>query len=145
MTEEEAARLQHGFADWALNESSWRALALVGSWARGAERPDSDLDLVAVTTQLDRWACHDGWLRELIARLGFVLLAVESETHGVAKSWRAWLGCGVELELTLVSLNWAETRPVDPGTGRVVGDGMRLLVDKDGALRSVQEAVSAAR
>jgi hypothetical protein len=63
------------------------------------------------------------------------------EAHGVARSWRAWLGQDVELELTFAELSWANISPVDPGTCRVVSDGIRPLVDKDELLRALCEAV----
>ncbi len=37
-------------AQWARTQPDIRALLLVGSWARDAARPDSDVDLVVLTT-----------------------------------------------------------------------------------------------
>src|SRR5690242_18324634 len=103
MTRDEADRLLQGFAEWAADEPSWRGLALVGSWARGAARPDSDLDLLALTDRLDHWAGSDAWLRALVADLGFAAAAPTLEVYGVARSWRVGLGPGVELEVTLAA------------------------------------------
>jgi hypothetical protein len=143
MTRDEADRLLQGFAGWASDEPSWRGLALIGSWARGAARPDSDLDLLALTDRLDDWAAGDAWLRALVADLGFAAEAPALEVYGVARSWRVGLGPGVELEVTLAAPSWAGAEPVDEGTRRVVGDGMVVLVDKDGVLRAIQAAVLA--
>lgn len=143
MTKSEADRLLRGFAEWAEREPSLRGLALVGSWARGTARDDSDLDLMALTDQLGRWAVNDGWLRELVAQLGFTTVTLDCEVYGVARSWRGWLGQAVELELTLADTSWAGAYPVDQGTHRVVGGGLVPLIDKDGLLQSVQEAVRA--
>lgn len=144
MTKDEADRLLRGFAEWARQEPSWRALAVVGSWARGAAREDSDLDLLALTTELDAWTTDDARVRGLLFELGFVEGALTLEVHGVARSWRAQLGANVELEITLADVIWADTRVIDPGTRRVVGDGIESLVDKDGLLRAIQAAVRSA-
>jgi hypothetical protein len=141
MTEIEADRLQRGLAAWALAEPSCRALAAVGSWARGRARPDSDLDLVALVAPRDRWTAEDGWLREVLRGLGFATETSQIETHGVAVSWRLWLAGGAELELTLVDPSWASVDPLDPGTRRVAGDGLAVLTDKDGSLQALLAAL----
>ena len=140
MTRDEAERLQAGLSAWVEEQPSCRALALVGSWARGAARTDSDLDLCVLTDQLDRWTSDDTWLRDLLVRSDFAPAALGLEVHGVARSWRARLISGAELEITFADLGWASP-PLDAGTRRVASDGMRQLVDKDGLLRAVQDAV----
>lgn len=140
MTRDEAERLRHALADWAHAEPTCRALAVVGSWARDAPRDDSDLDLMVLTTTRDRWADDDGWLRDLVARLGF-RAAAKAEVYGVTRAWRLWLTPQVELELGIADTSWAETRPVDPGTRRVVRNGMNALVDKDGLLHALHASI----
>ena len=46
--------------------------------------------------------------------------------------------------MTFAERNWASTQPLDDGTRRVVSDGMRPLVDKDGLLHTVTTVVLAA-
>ena len=145
MTNDEADRLLHGFAEWTNLEPSWRALALVGSWARGAARDDSDLDLLVLTDRLESWTASDTWLRTIVTALGYRGAIAGLEVYGVAKSWRVWLGPRVELELALAPLSWADISPIDSGSCRVVSDGMVAVVDKDGLLRSIQDAVLARR
>lgn len=144
MNRDEAAQLQKGLADWAEREPSWRALALVGSWARGRARENSDLDLVALADSIEQWTADDAWLRDLIGQLGLTTASLDLEVHGVARSWRVRLSSGAELELTLADTRWAHTEPLDQGTRRVVSDGMRPLVDKDGLLHAVASAVVSA-
>jgi len=120
-------------------------LALVGSRARGAAREDSDLDLVALTDRLDTWAADATWLRDVIGRLGHEAASLHPEVHGVARTWRVWLSFGGELEITLADLNWASTSPVDDGTRRVVGDGMRPLVVQEVAAWVQRRNASSAR
>ena len=141
MTHDEADQLQRGFVAFAEAESSWRALALLGSWARGAAREDSDLDLIALVDRLAPWTTDDVWLRGVVGRLGLQPSLFSLEVHGVARSWRVLFGPGVELEITFADRNRASTQPLDGGTRRVVSDGMQPLVDKDGLLHTVTTAV----
>ena len=142
MTLEEADRLQTGLKAWAAAHTSCRALALVGSWARDAARAYSDLDLCVLTDRLDLWTVDDAWLRDLLVELGFATVSLELERCGVARSWRARLTCGAELEITFADLSWARL-PLDAGTRRVARDGLRRLLDKDDRLRAVQDATAA--
>jgi uncharacterized protein len=141
MSPDQARTLIVGFTDWAQEQRTCRALAIVGSWARNAGRPTSDLDLLILTTDLSKWTTRAGWLSELVRHLGFSCRDAVLEARGVAKSWRASLGRDVELERTFAELSWANIFPVDPGTRRVVCDGIRPFVDKDGLLRALTEVV----
>ena len=141
MDSSQADRLANGFADWAAEQPSVRAAAIMGSWARGAARPSSDLDVLAVVDVPDFWAGDNRWIQHIVTNLGFSAGRASFETYGVATSLRMFLGSDVELELTLVGPDWAAVDPLDDGTRRVVGDGMRVLVDKDGALARLQAAV----
>ena len=44
------------------------------------------------------------------------------------------------MELGVAAPGWAATDPVDPGTARVVVDGMRILHDSDELLARLQQA-----
>jgi predicted nucleotidyltransferase len=137
MTPDEADALQACLAGWAEGEPACRALALVGSWARGDAREGSDLDLIALVDDLAPWIADAGWLVEALEPIGRPVESVGFEVYGVARSWRIRLGSGAELELTLAATSWASNSPLDPGTYRIVTDGVRPLVDKDGLLRAI--------
>lgn len=137
MTPDDARRLQDGLAAWARGEPGCRALALVGSWARDAARPDSDLDLMLLATDRDRWAGDDRWLRQALDELGFPSAATSPEAYGVTLAWRVRLAPQMEVELGIADTLWARLDPVDAGTRRVVTDGLKPLVDKDGLLRAL--------
>jgi hypothetical protein len=92
MTPHEATKLWDVFTDWADQQPSLRALALVGFWARRQARDDSDLDLVALATDVNQWTADDTWLRDLLGEFGFSVVSASLEAHGVARSWRVWLG-----------------------------------------------------
>ncbi len=50
---------------------------------------------------------------------------------------------GLEIEFGIGSPTWAATDPLDPGTKRVIRDGLHILYDPDGLLTAVQAAVRA--
>jgi Nucleotidyltransferase domain len=49
MTPADVERLNAVIIDWARQMPDITGLAMIGSWARGSARPDSDLDLVLLT------------------------------------------------------------------------------------------------
>jgi predicted nucleotidyltransferase len=120
---------------WAASRSDVVGVLLVGSFARGAVRPDSDVDLLVVTTEASRYADDDLWLRELA--LGEV---VRVRAWGPVTKWRQVTASGLEGEVNIGSPDWARTDPVDAGTRRVVSDGARILYDPAGILAALVRA-----
>jgi predicted nucleotidyltransferase len=120
-----------------------RALALCGSWARGNPRPDSDLDLLIVAENPQRWRRRQQWLRDLtFETAGFHYARHRTATYGVVWSAHVELEPAAELELTFASPTWASTDPIDPGTHFIISDAFRVLVDKDGLLGRLLEVIS---
>jgi uncharacterized protein len=130
-------RLLDQVTAWARQRPDIRGLALVGSWARGAARPDSDLDLVVLTTHPDRYLAGDDWT----AALGATRV-LRTQAWGPLVERRLLLDGGLELEVGVTQPVWAATDPVDAGTRRVVTDGMRILHDPDGRLAALANAVA---
>jgi uncharacterized protein len=119
---------------WAAGREDVVGLVLVGSYARGAARPDSDVDLVLLTGETARYA-DDAWVDEL--HLG-ELTRVRS--WGPITERRFRTDAGLEVELNIGPRQWANVDPVDPGTRRVVTDGTRILYDPQGVLAALQDA-----
>ena len=120
-------------ADWARERDDVRAVALVGSWARGTAQVGSDVDLVLLTAAPD--AVADGWLAGLAGAE-----TVRTGDWGAIAERRARLPSGLEVEVGIGDPSWAATDPVDPGTRRVVTDGLRIVHDPDGLLARLVEA-----
>ena len=120
---------------WAMDRNDVHALALVGSHARGTQRPDSDVDLVLLVVE-PSVLLHD---RAWISRFG-TIVSVVPEDWGRLQSLRVHYGGGPELELGIAGLNWAAVKPLDPGTAAVVSDGMKALYDPAGLLEALQRA-----
>ena len=113
---------------WAAQRPDVVGLLLVGSYARNAARPDSDIDLVLLTSDRSRYA-DNTWVRELA--LGAL---TRVQTWGAVDERRFRTGSGLEVEINIGSSEWADTEPVDSGTRRVVSDGARALYDPLDAL-----------
>jgi predicted nucleotidyltransferase len=125
---------------WARRRTDVRALALVGSWARGAPTRQSDVDVVLLTDSPARYTQSDAWLAELgDAR------PVRTLAWGAVTERRFALPGGLEVELGVAAPSWAAVEPLDPGTRRVVSDGMRILHDPDGLLARLAAACDRAR
>ena len=111
-------------SQWAQTEPAVFALVLVGSWARGENRPDSDLDLVILTDEKEKVLEKPGYFA------GFAPVYRENvEYYGRGTSLRIFYENGPEVEFGFVDSKWADL-PLDEGTRRVLSGGYRVLVDK---------------
>lgn len=120
----------------AVSEGSIVALALVGSCARGNPGPDSDIDLVVLTTDKADLCGRNDWF----GAFGSVALVRQLEFGDVAER-RLRRADGVEIEVGLAAPSWASTDPVDAGTARVVREGFSIVLDHDGLLARLAAAV----
>jgi hypothetical protein len=105
-------------------------LALVGSHARGAARPDSDVDVLCLCAEPDAFFTDDTWL----ARFGATRW--NEERWGRVRTWRVWIDGGPELELNFATPDWA-SEPLDPGTRQVVAGGFRALFSRTPVFRAL--------
>ncbi|MFE9391352.1 nucleotidyltransferase domain-containing protein [Streptomyces sp. NPDC006784] len=137
VSQERAAEVQEviaRIARWATTRQDIVGLLLVGSCARNAARPDSDIDIVLLTTDQTQYF-NNFWADELA--LGQL---VRTQAWGLITERRYATASGVEVEIGIGSPEWAQTDPVDPGTRRVVTDGARTLHDPAGVLASLIQA-----
>lgn len=111
---------------WALEQSDILALVLVGSHARGCARADSDIDLVILTSAPAHHRSSD-----FFRQFGTVRMT-RTEDWGRVTSIRVWYAdSGLEAEFGLSAPDWIAW-PLDPGTARVLSDGYKVLLDKQG-------------
>jgi predicted nucleotidyltransferase len=130
--------------DWAKSEMGIRGVALVGSHARGANRPDSDIDLVLLVDNPDRFRDRARVAEIDWSRAGVHVQKLSDEEYGAVWSRRLWLEPACELELSFAPFSWADVSPVDDGTRLVVSGSCRILYDPDGLLARLISAVNAA-
>jgi predicted nucleotidyltransferase len=130
-------RVLAAFAAWAPSRPDVAGVALVGSWARGTPRPDSDVDVVVVSSDPERRAGSADWPAGLRAAP-----VMRRRRWGVLIETRLGLPDGLQVEIGVVPAAWARTDPPDPGTARVVSDGMRIVHDRDGLLAALAAAAA---
>jgi hypothetical protein len=107
-------------------------MALVGSWARDAARPDSDVDLVVLTDDPDSYVTREDWTVEL----GGTRI-VRTQAWGPPTERRLLLEDGSELEVGVVLPTWAATGPVDPGTAAPIATGTSARQTPAGKLSTI--------
>jgi uncharacterized protein len=130
---------------WVASEPTLRGMALVGSYARGTARIDSDVDLILLTAKVEQGGSTE-WLGEVDWQsLGVSPEASRFVRYGVMSSHHVRLDNGLEVEFGFAPVTWASERPVDEGTRRVVSDGCRVVYDPDGLLADVCAEVAKAR
>lgn len=134
-------RVVRRVASWARQQGDIVGVALVGSWARGQAHMGSDVDLVVLTDDKERYITDDSWVPDAV---GEAAQLVRTDDWGPLTERRVVLLSGLEVEFGFVSPSWASVDPVDPGTARVVGDGCSLLVDPEGTLARLDAAVAGA-
>jgi len=134
-----ADELVKAVALWAENHVDIVSVALVGSHARGNARVDSDVDLVLQCASPARYLGDLTWISEF-----GVAKDVSVEDYGVVQSVRVFYEDGPEVEYGITSSEWA-TLPLDEGTLKVLRDGVKVLLDRDGSLNRAVELALARR
>lgn len=119
---------------WCRHRADVRAIALVGSWARGEARCGSDLDLVLLTTDPGRYLETDDWALSLGATV------VATRQWGVLTERRLIMATGMEVDFGVVDPSWAATAPLDEGTAKVARDGLVPVYDPDAVLERLKQA-----
>jgi predicted nucleotidyltransferase len=131
---QKTAALLERLRTWVEPRDDVRALMVVGSVARGEARPDSDVDVVLLTTHPARYLDNLGWSSDLGA-----VQRVELEYYGAVTSIRAEYRDGLEAEFAIAASDWAATA-VDPGTEAVAPGGIAVLLDRDGDATALASA-----
>jgi predicted nucleotidyltransferase len=138
----EANAVTAAVADWAIERADIRAMAMLGSWARGNPRPGSDLDLLLLSDLAAEYQRCSTWLTGIDFRnAGFRPRSSERAVYGVVWSEHVHLLPAAEVELAFAKCSWAGTDPVDAGTRVVVRDAFQIIFDRDGILAKLVDAV----
>lgn len=132
-------RLAHDVIDrtreWAEGQDDVRACVVVGSYARGAPRMGSDVDLVVVTTTPSAYLTGLDFTATIAPRAR----AVRTQAWGALTERRIRLPGGLLVEFGFVAPGWCAL-PLDPGTARVLARGCWTLLD-DGSIDAALESL----
>lgn len=135
LSRDQLEQLLSALKAWSTKSRNVQGLALVGSWAEGREHAEADVDLVCIVDDPDRFRVDSGWMAEVDWPSAGLSVGHWTDTdYGAARSRHLTFGGGEEVELSFVRPDWACVMPVDPGTRRVAGSGMRVLHDPRGLL-----------
>lgn len=143
MNAAQANAITTAVAHWAIERHDIRAMALLGSWARGDSRPTSDLDLLLLTDLAPDYR-NRTWLTEIaFQKAGFRLRSSGSAIYGTVWSEHVHLRPAADVELTFAKCAWASVDPIDNGTRVVVKDAFQIIFDRNGILAKLVNAVMA--
>ncbi len=123
-TMEDISDFLDAFVAWASLAQDVHGIALVGSYARGAARDDSDIDLVILTEQPRSYLDDLKW----IERFG-IPERHQTEEYGKLVSLHVWYQNGVEVEYGITTPDWA-AMPLDAGTQEVMRGGIQVLFER---------------
>lgn len=116
---------------WVKQNEDIKSLILVGSYARGEAREDSDVDLVIITSNPDVYTNN-----YFIDNFGKVT-EFKKENWDSVTSIRVWYANnGLEVEFGITTPIWVQ-KPLDEGTIRVLSDGYKVIVDKENYFKDI--------
>ena len=125
---------------WAESRADIVAVGVVGSWARGNQHDDSDVDFVVLTPNKTAYTARDGWIR---TALGRTVPVVRRAEWGVLTERRLKLPSGFEIEFGFVEPSWANTDPIDPCTAELaINGGLLPVYDPQSLLARLAAATS---
>ncbi len=131
------------FVRWAVMHDQVLAVALLGSYARDEARPDSDVDLIVITSDPGHFRHQTQWVNDIPwKQMGIEVSFWADEDYGALWSRRLVLSTGGEVEVGFAAPSWAAIDHIDAGTHQVVHGGIRILLDPSGLLTRLLHAVN---
>ena len=109
---------------WASTQPNIKAIALVGSYARGTFTASSDIDLILLANEPEEYLKNTDWVK-----LFGSVIKQQIEHYGKVTSLRVWYADGREIEYGMTDPRWAKP-PLDEGTRRVIMNGMKVLFER---------------
>jgi predicted nucleotidyltransferase len=119
--------------NWGNSEENILAIGLVGSHARNAATDDSDIDLMIICKNPEKYISDEIWIH----KFGEVK-EIKNEIWSQLKTKRVFYENDLEVEFNFDKKSWAD--PKDSGTKRIVTDGMKILVDKEQILENLRNS-----
>lgn len=114
----------NSFIAWSSNQPDVQGVALVGSYARGDARNESDIDMVILTDHPQKYLEDTDWTERFGTPEKYQL-----EDYGKLTSLRVWYRDGHEVEYGITTPDWA-ANPLDQGSRKVIDGGMSVLFER---------------
>lgn len=138
----EVKSLSKAIATWANRESKIDAVALVGSWARNEAHADSDIDLMLLTPDPERFFQNNSWFHSIPwQEFNLQLASYYDRVYGVVKSRHFCFQDGQRIEFGFGYRSWASINPIDSGTLAVVSSGVVIIYDRQQLLATLVMAI----
>ncbi|MBT3983313.1 MAG: nucleotidyltransferase domain-containing protein [Bacteriovoracaceae bacterium] len=109
---------------WLFELAGVEGVLLVGSYARGDQKKDSDIDLVVLVSDLNEYLANTSWTQKLAE-----VKNIQQEDWGLVQSLRVEYIDGTEVEYGLTTSDWVKLDPIDQGTYNVLRGGHQILFD----------------
>ena len=130
LTKADFRQLLEVILSWARKEQHTAAVLLVGSYARGMVRVDSDLDIVVVTDDQAGYFTGNDWPFHIpFGDLGLQIVGWRDAVYGDCWSRHLRLSNGLEVEIGFVDTGWLCIAPMKEDTAAVLRDGYSILLD----------------
>lgn len=110
--------------EYARNTSHIESIIIVGSYARGTNKENSDLDIIVITSNKSGMIVNQDFTQEF----GEVYKQ-QTEYYGACTSIRVWYKDGKEVEFGIVEPSWS-SMPLDTEPYQVLSDGYKVIIDK---------------
>lgn len=110
---------------FAAADSAMKAVIVVGSFAAGTAGPDSDLDLILITTDANRYLSDFSWVYQFGKAV-----SGEHEDYELVQSVRVFYENGPEVEFGITTLDWIDDKEFK-STGKILSGGYRVIYDPD--------------
>ena len=124
------------FTRWASAREDVSGVILVGSHARGEAAPDSDIDLVVLTSMPEFYLSCTSW-----TSIFGDIHSCSVEDWGEVQSVRVFYRSGLEVEAGITLPSWLGP-PIPATTLRVLQRGMQLLFHRKDDMLSLLEPFS---
>ena len=120
------------FSRWAANQPDILAVALLGSYARNEATDASDVDLIIIASQPEKFLQDTRWAQEF-----GTISRQQLENYGKVTSLRVWYSSGHEVEYGFTNETWSAL-PLDEGTKKITSDGMQILFERGSILSGLK-------
>lgn len=114
------------------NSSHIESVLIVGSYARGTNKENSDIDIIIISSNKSEMVTD-----QLFTQAFGEVHKQQTEYYGACTSIRVWYGDGKEVEFGIVEPSWISI-PLDSGTFKVLTDGYKLIVDKRNYFENIE-------